>query len=443
MSSASLISFSSSRPGGFSSSSLSLSGGAHSQRISGVRAPSVYGGADGRSVRVSTYQQQHYGSHGNLLGSSSFSLDGVALSEKVTMQNLNDRLAAYLEKVRALEKANAQLELKIREWYEKRAPVTHDYSHYMAIINDLRNKIRVASMDNARIVLQIDNAKLAAEDFKLKYENELVLRQSVEADIAGLRRVLDDLTMTRSDLEMQIEGLKEELIYMKKNHEEELAALRAQLSSSSVNVEVDAVPQQDLSLILSEIRSQYEGIAEKNRREMEAWYKVKFDDLNKQVKLSTESIETHRSEISELKRTLQALQIELQSQISLKASLEGTLHETENRYSLQLTQLQAVINRLEVELTQMRLDIERQANDYRVLLDVKTRLELEIAEYRRLLDGEDVRKTTVTKVVEVHQPPPKPEPVVTKRVRTVVEEVVDGKVVSRTEDVDVEVLNKK
>ncbi|NBH36919.1 hypothetical protein D3Z58_26360, partial [Clostridiaceae bacterium] len=168
-----------------------------------------------------------------------------------------------------------------------------------------------------------------------------------------------------------------------------------------MNVEVDAGPQEDLSQILNEMRAQYNGIVEKNRREMEAWYKVKFDEVSKQMKTSTEVIETSRTEISDLKRTLQGLQIELQSQLSLKSALEGTLVDTENRYSTQLSQLQVIINRLESELSQMRLDIERQSDEYKVLLDIKTRLELEIAEYRRLLDGEDVKKTTV---IESHKP---------------------------------------
>ncbi|XP_007243387.1 keratin 94 [Astyanax mexicanus] len=399
---------------------------------SAPKAHSVYGGAFGGGPRISSAVSRTVSSgyggglgsgYGGGLGSgfgggmgggggfnlsSALDSDTMHLNEKATMQNLNDRLASYLEKVRSLEAANAKLELQIREYYEKKGPAAErDYSHYWATINDLKDKIRNATIGNANILLQIDNSKLAADDFKTKFEHELMMRQSVEADIANLRRLLDQTTLTKADLEMQIEGLQDELAYLKKNHQEELAALRSHLTGT-VNVEVDAAPQQDLNKVLEEIRSQYEAITDKHRRDQEAWFNDKSAALSKEVAISTETIQTSKTEITDLRRTLQGLEIELQSQLSMKAALENTLAETEARYSSMLTGYQNQINMLEGELAQVRASIEQQGRDYAMLLDIKSRLEQEIATYRSLLEKEESRtpgtggSSTITTTTTVH-----------------------------------------
>ena len=85
----------------------------------------------------------------------------------------------------------------------------------------------------------------------------------------------------------------------------------------------------------------------------------------------------------------QALLSLLPSLCVQKAALEGTLAETEARFGAQLAQIQALISGIEAQLSDVRADTERQNQEYQHHMDIKTRLEQEIATYRNLLEGQD------------------------------------------------------
>ncbi|XP_062994134.1 LOW QUALITY PROTEIN: keratin, type I cytoskeletal 19-like [Elgaria multicarinata webbii] len=412
----------------FSSRSLSFSGGTQRSRGGSLlglgrsqTASSIYGG----SGVLASFLPLVKDGLARRYGQGSAETHILDMNEKGTMQNLNDRLAAYLDRVRSLEDSNAQLEQNIRETYVKRASTGGpDLSSYFNTITDLKSKIQQETLNNAGLLLRIDNAKLAADDFRAKLESEVAIHLSVEGDLSGLRKALDELNASRASLQVQVDQLQEELTYLKRNHKEEVSSLQGRLGGT-INVEVDAMPGVDLQKVLGEIRDQYEEVTEKNRREAEALHISQCDAINQEVAISTEALQAAQLKITELKRLAQTLEIELQSLRSTKGALEGTLAETESRYGMELSRLRSLVATREAELLQLRSDAQRQAEDYKRLMDIKNRLEQEIATYRRLLEGSDAEAPTT------------PEPSASRRVKTLIEELVDGKVVSsRVEEVE-------
>ncbi|XP_077316044.1 keratin, type I cytoskeletal 19-like [Lithobates pipiens] len=347
-----------------------------------------------------------------------------SMNSKETMMSLNDRLATYLDKVTSLKEENQQLERKIKEWYEKNAPQQlPDYSKNLKSIEELQRQIFDARMDNTQVLLHIDNARLAGDDLQSKYNMELSLRQAIETDVVDLRRHLDGLTLERCDLEFQLEHLTEDLMLLKKNHNEEVKNLEEQLGAR-VHVELDMAPAVDLQKNLSDIRNEYESLMDRNLNEVEKWFFTQSEELNSRIVSGAEQLETVKSEAIDLRHTAQHLEIDLQAQLSTISALEDTLAETKESYSSKLAEIQELINSIQADLAQMRYDLERQNHEYKILTNVKTRLEMEIATYKQLMEGEDLDnsklQSTETRGLKIV---------------SITEDIQDGKVISIFEKV--------
>uniref|UniRef100_A0A8C4WFH8 IF rod domain-containing protein n=1 Tax=Gopherus evgoodei TaxID=1825980 RepID=A0A8C4WFH8_9SAUR len=338
---------------------------------------SVCGGAGSTSSRLFSGNASIVGPG---LGGGARETGLLSMNEKDTMQNLNDRLAAYLEMV------SVTIPLRAGVWPLTGPDLPGCHPVKQQQHRSLLLQLQAASTSNAQLILQIDNATLAADDFRVKFESELAIRRGGESNITALRKVLDELTLSKASLPEELESLEEELAQLQKNHGE-VRSLGGHLGGS-VSVEVDSAPGVDLVKTLAEIRDQYEDVIESNHREAAAWHKEQVGASQQQA---TSWSVPALTKITELRRVVQGLEIELQSLHSMKEALEGTLAETQAGYGSKLTQLRGRGARKEAELVQLRTDAQRQAEEHQQLLDLKTRLEMEIATYRCLLEGDDVR----------------------------------------------------
>ncbi|XP_073462504.1 keratin, type I cuticular Ha6-like [Aquarana catesbeiana] len=307
-----------------------------------------------------------------------------------TMRHLNERLSCYLEKVNFLEKYNESFEKKIAKWYENNAPsMPADRSQYFEEIQELQNQISTVFTNNVGIIRNIDNARLAIDDYNNKYEMELILRSNIDADVVGLHSILEGFNDQSVKMESEVDKLQQEMLKMRRDSEQEINSLTSQLGIR-VSVEVEASPSANLNKALSGIREEYEKLTENNLKELEKRFQPRSKKLNQEVISGFEQLELAHTEFIDVKHSLQAMEIELQSEHYMISMLEDTLQEKQTYYVSEITLLQEVINNVESQLDQILSELESQNEEYRLLMDKKTHLEQEITTYQSLLDGNGI-----------------------------------------------------
>uniref|UniRef100_A0A8C3XPA8 IF rod domain-containing protein n=1 Tax=Chelydra serpentina TaxID=8475 RepID=A0A8C3XPA8_CHESE len=334
-----------------------------------------------RDSYASSYRKPSPGDHLDLLSPSSAvsnELKIVRTNEKEQLQGLNDRFVTYIEKVHQLEQHNQLLEAEVTLLRQRQAEPSRLQQLYEQEIRELR--AQAEALRHERDEAQLESQQLAQGLQRLREQGQEEARRREEAELAlrEYRKDVDRAALARLELEKKVEALLDEIAFLRRVHEEELAELQASLQDAQVSVEVD-VSKPDLTAALKEIRMQYEVLSARNQQSAEEWYKSKFANFTEEAARSSDSIRQAKEEITEYRRQLQARNIEIEALRNANESLERQLQEAEERSNGEIHNLQETINQLENALRTTKGEMARHLREYQDLLNVKMALDIEIA----------------------------------------------------------------
>nr|BAB64909.1 intermediate filament b [Dugesia japonica]BAB64910.1 intermediate filament b [Dugesia japonica] len=419
---------------------------ANIQPISGYRnvvitrtgpAISTAGNQNASSIRTIEMKKSYGvsatpGATSNIVHSGVNNLMNGREKEKNELQELNDRFANYIDKVRSLEDENKRLTDELNDlkdqWGKETARIKALYDSDMS---QLRRSLDQAEASKAQLEMKINTLEDLIQEAHVElndatqlhtadketidkmtstlsdYEHEIgnlrkrlssleeeKIRDNKEIirlkeDINQLKKDLDKETLEHITAHNEVQSLLDQIEFLKKIFESEIRELAALVYKDSS--ETKDFWRNEMAQALRDIQSEYDKKMEALHFDMEAQYTLKIQEVRtNQSKENVETVQLReentrlKDQLADMRNRLPELEARNNELERLLELLRREIEEKNRDFDMEKANLRKELMNRQSELESILIELQ-------ILLDAKLSLELEIIAYRKMLEGEEYR----------------------------------------------------
>jgi len=356
--------------------------------------------------------------------------------EKVEMQSNNNRLAAYIDKVRQLQSENARMRKHVVVIEESQVKEINDIRHlYDKEVKDLKDAIDDLSQKYK--ILQNNSEKNLTDNrdlksMQVKKETELDERSQAAAKLRDeiqkmktkisimsndndkskdqlkdvlpefgklkerlyeLNRQLDQVRQEKSKLETLCKNLSNELRIKVDEMEKRLESVksRKQIEINEISGKLEKEYEDRVQKMLAELREVYEKQMKQNRDEFTKKYESKVSVLQSMLSKERAKNNSNGGELEEAQRRISALISKVKMMEGENFELNKKVEKLANELDEQVIRHKSQIAEKDAKIQKTLAEIQKQMEAYQNLMQIKTALDMEIAVYKKLLESEEDR----------------------------------------------------
>ncbi|NXK48081.1 K2C79 protein, partial [Chauna torquata] len=235
--------------------------------------------------------------------------------EKEQIKALNNKFASFIDKVQRLERQNQALMTKwelLQQQSSRPEESRNITSFFQSYISNLQRQLETLQNQKEQLDPEAYDMLQLVEDYKKRFEDEINKRTSKEEEFVELKKELDSAYMGKTEFEVRVEILKQELEFLRCLHEAELSQLQTVAGNTDVILSMDNNRELNMDGVIEEVRQEYERIAQKSKAEVDAVYQGRYQDLQNMWVNQREQLRNSYQEIQELTRQIQRLQPEVE-----------------------------------------------------------------------------------------------------------------------------------